>query len=70
MKANTFTYYYVQTLLNDSNLPEIVYHSKNNYKFLDKKKAIDLLDAEKKITPDVKFRLVTLSEKYSTEEWK
>ena len=71
---NSHTYYYVQSKENGK-LPEIVYHSKDGgtgeyyYKFLNKQKALDLLNYEKKITPNVQFRLVKLVESYMAGEW-
>lgn len=68
------TFYYVQ-VLNKDNLPEIIYHSQDDetgefyYKFLDKKKAQKLLDDEKKVLPNKKFRLVKLVETYTVNEW-
>lgn len=64
-------HYYVQAQ-KEGELPEIVYHTYNEkkkeyyYKFLDRKKAKALAEAEKKITPDVagsiklKFQIIIL----------
>lgn len=64
----TFTHYYVQG--QDKNgVPEVIYHSEDGYKFLDKKKAKDLLAAEKKINPEELYRVVKVTETYTAEEW-
>lgn len=70
----TFTYYYVQAKTK-GDFPQIIYHTydeKRNeyfYKFLDKKKAQDLADSEKKTNPNENFRIVKLIEKYIAGEW-
>lgn len=39
------------------------------HKFLDRKKAQALLEAEKKVTQNVKFRVVKCTETYDTGSW-
>lgn len=74
MAKQSFTHYYVQAQ-KEGEAPEIVYHTHDEkakeyyHKFLDKKKAKALAEAEKKITPDVKFRVVKCTETYDTEPW-
>ena len=74
MAKQSFTHYYVQAQ-KEGEAPEIVYHTHDKkaneyyYKFLDKKKAKALADAEKKITPDVKFRVVKCTESYDADAW-
>ena len=68
------TYYYVQAQVKGKD-PQIVYHThdkkakKYYHKFLDRKKAKALAEAEKKLTPDVLFRVVKLTETYIASEW-
>lgn len=74
MSKQSFTHYYVQAH-RDGELPGIVYHTYDeeekeyHYKFLDKKKAKALAEAEKKITPDAKFRVVKCVETYEVGAW-
>lgn len=77
MEKITRTYYYIQAQEGDG-LPEIVHHTirkrKNKkdkylFKFLDRKIAEDLLDAEKKLSPTTSFRIVTCKEVYNFGEW-
>ena len=74
MSKQSFTHYYVQAQ-NEGEQPEIVHHTYDEeekeyyYKFLDKKKAKALAEAEKKITPDVKFRVVKCVETYEPDAW-
>lgn len=74
MATQSFTYYYVQAQKVGLH-PQIVHHTYNEkakedcYKFLDKKKAKALAEAEKKITPDVKFRIVKCVETYKPDVW-
>ena len=71
---NSFTHYYVQVQEEGKN-PQIVYHTHDKkakeyyHKFLDRKKANALADAEKKITPQHKFRVVKCVETYTAGEW-
>ena len=74
MTKQSFTHYYVQAQ-KEGEAPEIVYHTHDKktkeyyHKFLDKKKAKALAEAEKKITPDVKFRVVKCTETYDADAW-
>ena len=77
MRANvkhSFTHYYVQVQIEGEN-PQIVYHTHDKetneyyYKFLSRKKAKALAEAEKKITPEHKFRVVKCIETYVAGEW-
>ena len=74
MAKQSFTHYYVQALVEGS-APQVVYHThhkdKNEYyhKFLDRKKAQELAEAEKKITPEHKFRVVKCTETYDPKPW-
>ena len=74
MPKQSFTHYYVQAQ-KEGEQPEIVHHTYDEekkeyyYKFLDKKKAKALAEAEKKITPDVKFRVVKCVETYEPDAW-
>lgn len=75
MIKKTFIHYYVQVLEQDKELPKVVYHThdkKNNqyyYQFIEKKRAKELAEAEKKITPENKFRVVKCTQNYFHEEW-
>jgi len=66
------TFYFVQAKLGDK-FPEIIGHSKDEetgevyYKFLDKKKAKQLLENEKKVSPEYQYRIV---KETITHEWK
>ena len=70
----SFTHYYVQAK-KECRAPEIVYHTKNKktdeyyYKFMERKRAKALAEAEKKINPEVKFRVVKCTEIYDAEPW-
>ena len=74
MAQASFTYYYVQAQ-EQGGLPEIVSHTYDKkkkehfHKFLDRKKAQELLDKEKAITPNTKFRIVRLTETYTDSPW-
>lgn len=77
MRANvnhSFTHYFVQVEEEGKN-PQIVYHThdkKTNeyyHKFLERKKAKALAEAEKKLTPNSKFRVVKCVETYKADEW-
>lgn len=73
-KIRQRTYYYVQVQREGEN-PQIVYHTydeeekKYYHKFFDRKKAKALAEAEKKITPNEKFRVVKCTETYDTDPW-
>ena len=74
MAKQSFTHYYVQAQ-KEGEAPEIVYHTYDEeekeyyHKFLERKKAKALAEAEKKITPEVKFRVVKCTETYDAEPW-
>ena len=74
MAKQSFTHYYVQVQREGEN-PQIVYHTYDEkekeyyHKFLDRKKAKAFAEAEKKITPNEKFRVVKCTETYDTEPW-
>ena len=74
MSKQSFTHYYVQAK-EEGGLPEIVSHTYDEkkkehfHKFLDRKKAQELLEAEKKATPNVKFRVVKCTETYDAGNW-
>ena len=74
MSKQSFTHYYVQAQ-EEGGMPEIVSHTYDKktkeyfHKFLDRKKAKALAEAEKKITPNEKFRVVKCTEIYDTEPW-
>jgi hypothetical protein len=74
MSKKSFTHYYVQAQ-EEGGLPEIVchtYHKKKKehyHKFLERKKAQALLEAEKVATPNVKFRIVKCVETYDAGAW-
>lgn len=59
----------------EGGLPEIVSHTYNKetkeyfHKFLDRKTAQELLETEKKATPNVKFRVVKCTETYDAGSW-
>ena len=74
MAKQSIVHYYVQAKKKDE-APEIVYHTHDKetneyfYKFLNKKQAKKLAEDEKKISPDVKFRVVKLTEVYDVDSW-
>lgn len=74
MAKKSFTHYYVQAH-EEGELPKIVAHTYNQktnehyHKFIDRKKAQELLEAEKRVTPDVKFRIVKCTETFDTGSW-
>jgi len=74
MSKKSFTHYYVQAQ-EEGGLPEIVSHTYDKkkkqhfHKFLDRKKAQELLDKEKLIVPNVKFRVVKCTETYDAGTW-
>jgi len=71
---HTSSHFYVQAQEKD-NAPEIVHHTHNKeeneyyYKFIDRKKAQALAEAEKKITPNVKFRVVKHTTSIEAKPW-
>lgn len=74
MPKQSFTHYYVQAQ-KEGEAPGIVYHTYDEeekeyyHKFLERKKAKALAEAEKKITPEIKFRVVKCTETYDAEPW-
>ena len=74
MSKFSITHYYVQAQ-KEGEAPEIVYHTHDKetdeyyHKFIDRKKAKALAEAEKKITPDIKFRVVKCTETYDADSW-
>ena len=74
MSKQSFTHYYVQAQ-EEGGLLEIVSHTYDKktkeyfHKFFDRKKAQALLEAEKKATPNVKFRVVKCVETYDADSW-
>jgi hypothetical protein len=74
MSKKSFTHYYVQAQ-EEGGLPEIVSHTYDKkkkehfYKFLDRKKAQELLEKGKLIVPSVKFRVVKCTETYDAGTW-
>jgi len=71
---HTHTHYFLQSKLKDGQ-PEIVGHSKDEetgeiyYKFLDRKKAVKLMEAEKKVSPEYEYRIVKCTETYDEGVW-
>lgn len=70
----SFKHYYVQGQ-NVGGLPQIIYHTHNEeldeyyYKFSTHKKAQELLEAEKEIEPDTKYRVVKCTVKLDAGDW-
>lgn len=71
---HSFTYYFVQSKLGDAQ-PKIVGHSQDNetkeiyYKFLDRKKAIKLMEDKKKVSPKYTYRIVKYTETFNEDAW-
>lgn len=71
---HSFTHYFVQSKLGDGQ-PQIVGHSQDEetnevyYKFLDRKKAVKLMDAEKTVSPEYKYRIVKETTIYEESSW-
>lgn len=74
MSKQSFTHYYVQAK-KEGGFPEIVYHTfdedKKEYyhEFLYKKDAIKFADAEKKVTPEILFRVMKCIKTYEAGQW-
>lgn len=74
MPKHSFIHYFVQ-VQKEGEFPMTVFHSQDEetkefyHKFLDRKKANALLKAEKKASPDEKFRVVKCTETYDAESW-
>lgn len=71
---HSFTHYFLQSKLGDAP-PQIVGHSEDEetkeiyYKFLDRKKAVKLMEDEKKVSPRYKYRIVKCTETYDEASW-
>jgi hypothetical protein len=71
---HSFTNYYVQSKKTDER-PQIVCHSKDDetgemyHKFLDKKKAVKLMEDEKKVSPEYKYRIMKETTTYEEGVW-
>lgn len=70
----TFTHYFLQSKLKDGQ-PQIVGHSKDSetgeihYKFYDRKQAVKLMEAEKKVSPEYHYRIVKETTTYDEGMW-
>lgn len=73
MAKHSITHFFVQSLIDGT--PAIVYHTHDvktnefHYKLMDRKKAKALIEAEKKFTPQIKFRIVKCVETYDSDQW-
>ncbi len=71
---HSLTHYFLQSILGDA-LPQIVGHSQDEetkeiyYKFLDRKKAVKLMEDEKKVSPEYKYRIVKCTVTYENGSW-
>lgn len=71
---HTYTHYYLQSKKGDEQ-PKIVGHSKDEetgevyYKFLDRKKAVKLMEDEKKVSPEYQYRIVKETTSYDEGAW-
>lgn len=74
MSKKRFTHYYIQSRL-ENEVPKIVGHSQDKktkeiyHKFLDRKKAILLLENEKKVSPEYQYRIIKCVETYDVGNW-
>lgn len=74
MSKRSFTHYYVQAQ-EEGGEPQIVVHTLNEktqehyHKFVDRKQAQKFLEVEKKAAPNVKFRIVKVTETFDTGSW-
>lgn len=74
MKKVSFTHYFVQAR-KEGELPLLVTHTTDEetgehyYKFINRSKAKEFANAEKKKAPDVMFRIVKCTETYQNDEW-
>ena len=74
MKKKSFTHYFLQSKLGDAP-PQIVGHSEDEetkeiyYKFFDRKKAVKLMEDEKKVSLEYKYRIVKCTETYDESVW-
>lgn len=70
---HTSSYYYVESLVEKS--IKTIGHSADEetgeiyYKFLDRKKANNLLRDEKKLVPEFKYRVVKVTTTHNAEQW-
>ena len=71
---HSFTHYFLQSKLGDAP-PQIVGHSEDEetkeiyHKFLDRKKAVKLMEDEKKVSPEYKYRIVKETTTYDEGAW-
>ncbi len=71
---HSFTHYFLQSKKGDER-PKIVGHSQDKktkeiyHQFLDRKKAIKLMEDEKKISPEYKYRIVKETTSYDEGTW-
>lgn len=71
---HSFTHYFLQSKLGDAP-PQIVGHSQDDetkeiyHKFLDRKKAVKLMEDEKKVSPEYKYRIVKCTEIFDEGTW-
>lgn len=71
-KATRRTTYFVQGLENGGNTYNVAYTKVDGdlkCEFLDRKRAIKLLEEERKCTPDTKFRLIKRTEMFDFGEY-
>lgn len=74
MNKHSSIYYFIQSKLGD-NPPQIIGHSEDEetreiyYKFMDKKKALKLIEEERKVSPQYKYRLVKCTTTYQEDNW-
>lgn len=71
---HSHTHYFVQSKLGDKQ-PQIVGHSQDKktkkvyFKFMDRKKANKLIEDERKVSPEYKYRLVKETTTYDEGPW-
>jgi hypothetical protein len=71
---HSFTHYFLQSKLGNEP-PQIVGHSQDvetkeiYHKFLDRKKAVKLMEDEKKVSPEYKYRIVKCTEIFDEGTW-
>lgn len=74
MKHNSI-YYFVQSL-NSEGEKGTVCHTKDEetgelyYRFFDKKKAVALMEAERKVSPELTYRVVKITETFEAENFR
>ncbi len=69
----SFTNYFLQSKKGDER-PQIVGHSKDKtgeiyHKFLDRKNAVKLMEDEKKVSPEYKYRIIKETTTYDEGAW-